>query len=275
MSKITRPFSSSELASFWAKEAPVYESQYRNDKLYPMQEIRNEYVLKLIGDEVRSHADIGCGPAFTIIPLLKKGWTMKALDISEEMLDRARKNIEEAGLDPARVEFSQGDIEAIPYPDAQFDSVVCIGVIEYLRDDTKALNELWRILKPGGSLVISVRNKCCLFRLWDGLIGVRKGLRALLARVGLCGGKDYLERTFRDGVWYKKHAPPAFSRQLKRHGFVKEDHHYFHYYLVPSPLEYKLGTGLLRAAFKLERLTKNPISMFLASGYIAKARKVG
>ena len=275
MSNVTRPFSPSELASFWAKEATTYESQYRNDDLYPMQEIRNEYIWSLIGDEPRVHADIGCGPAFTLIPLLKKGWNIQALDISEEMVARARKNIAAAGLDPSKVQFVTGNVEALPYADAQFDSVICAGVIEYLRDDRKALDELNRILKPGGTLVITVRNRWCLFRLWDGLVPLRKALRAGLARLGLFGGKTYLQNSFRDGVWYKKHAPPAFDRDLKRHGFVKEDQNYFHYYLVPSPLEYKLGKGIPRAAFKLERLTKKSLSMFLASGYVVKARKAG
>jgi len=275
MTQATRPFNPSELASFWAKEATTYESQYRNAGIYPMQEIRNEYIWSLIGDEPRNHADIGCGPAFTLIPLLRKGWTITAIDISDEMIARARKNIEAAGLDPDKVSFSTGNIEALPYADGQFDSVICAGVIEYLREDTKALNELFRILKPGGTLVITVRNKGCLFRLWDALIPVRKGLRAFFAHFGLFGGKAYLQNPFRDGVWYKKHCPRAFDRQLERHGFVKDDHHYFHYYLVPSPLEYKLGKGIPRAAFKLERLTKKRISTFLASGYIVKAHKPG
>jgi ubiquinone/menaquinone biosynthesis C-methylase UbiE len=273
LSNVTKPFNPEELASFWAKEAPIYESQNCNEGIYPMQEIRNQYILNMIGDEPRDHADIGCGPAFTIIPLLKKGWRIQGLDISEEMLKRARQNISAAGLDPAKVELVVGNIEALPYPDGRFDSVICAGVIEYLKDDDKALKELHRILKPGGVLVITVRNKLCLFRLWDALLPVRKGLRALLARMNLLGGKAYLEKSFRDGVWYKKHAPGAFDRELGRYGFEKQDHHYFHYYVLPAPLEYKFGKGIPHAAFKLERLTKNRISTFLASGYIVKAVK--
>ena len=273
MSKITQPFSPNELASFWAKEAPIYESQNRTDGIYPMQVIRNHYILNMIGDEPRNHLDVGCGPAFTIIPLLKKGWTITGLDISEEMLKRARQNIEAAGLDPSNVALSVGNIEALPYADNQFDSIICSGVIEYLKSDDKALRELNRVLKPGGTLIITVRNKLCLFRIWDALLPLRKGLRALLARFNLFGGKSYLENQFRDGVWYKKHAPSAFDWDLEQHGFVKEDQHYFHYYVVPSPLEYKFGNGVPQAAFKLERLTKKDISMFLASGYIVKARK--
>src|SRR5260370_25436688 len=51
--------------------------------------------------------------------------------------------------------FRVGDMERLPFPDDTFDAVVCLGVIEYLAADDRALREIWRVLRPGGTAVIS------------------------------------------------------------------------------------------------------------------------
>lgn len=52
---------------------------------------------------------------------------------------------------------SYGDIEkGLTFPDASFDSVICIEVFEYLDDYQRAINEIYRLLKPGGKAFISV-----------------------------------------------------------------------------------------------------------------------
>ncbi len=270
---MSKAFNSNEMAKFWTHEAPTYESQRHGKAAYPMQEIRLSYILDLLGDEPKKHLDVGCGPGYMLIPLIKKGWDVTGTDISDEMLERARKNIEEAGCDVSKAPLSKGNIEDLKFEDNSFDSIVCEGVVEYLKDDTKALSELQRVLKPGGVLVITIRNRLCLFRLWDALKPARSAIKAGLARIGLCGGKAYLDKPFRDGIWFKKHTPFAFNRSLKRHGFSREDQRYFHYYVLPAPLEYALGRVGTRLAVSMERLAKNSISAFLASGCILKATK--
>ncbi|NCC49975.1 MAG: class I SAM-dependent methyltransferase [Spartobacteria bacterium] len=270
---MSKPLNPDGLAEFWTCEAPTYEHQRHDMKHYPMQEYRLRYIIEMLGDGPCKHLDVGCGPGYTIIPLLKKGWDITGMDISPEMLERAKKNISDAGLDASQPHFLQGDIEKLPFEDHQFDSLACIGVVEYLREDDKALSELWRVLKPGGTLVISIRNKMCLFRLWDAFIPLRKNIRAMLAKFGLYGGKAYLDKKFRDGIWYKKHAPNAFCRTLAAIGFKKVAQAYFHYYILPAPFEYLLGGKGTQMAVKLEKLHRSSMSMFMASGYIVKVVK--
>lgn len=50
----------------------------------------------------------------------------------------------------------KGDVAEIPLPDAQFDAVLCIHVLEHVEDDRKALGEIFRVLKPGGWALITV-----------------------------------------------------------------------------------------------------------------------
>ena len=270
---MSKAFNSNEMADFWAHEAPTYESQRSVTIHYPMQEIRLNYILGLLGDEPKKHLDVGCGPGYTLIPLIKKGWDVAGIDISEEMLERAKKNISEADCDVTQVPLSKGSIEDLQFEDNSFDSIACIGVVEYLKSDGKALSELHRVLKPGGTLVITIRNRLCLFRLWDALKPARGAIKAVLARTGLCGGKAYLERPFRDGIWFKKHSPCAFNRSLNQHGFSYEGQHYFHYYVLPAPFEHALGSTGMKLAVRLEKLSQSSISAFLASGYIVKVSK--
>src|SRR5205807_185694 len=71
--------------------------------------------------------------------------------------------------------FRVGDLEQVPFEDNTFDAVVCLGVIEYLASDEQAVREIRRVLKPGGSAVISTPSAisplyhldCGTFRLED------------------------------------------------------------------------------------------------------------
>lgn len=59
-----------------------------------------------------------------------------------------------ADLDPAGVDV-QVDITAMPFEDASFDAIICSHVLEHVPDDRRAMDELWRVLRPGGwSLVL-------------------------------------------------------------------------------------------------------------------------
>ena len=57
-----------------------------------------------------------------------------------------------------RLTLVQGDAMALPFEDDSFDHVVCSEVLEHLADDLKAVRELYRVLKPGGTLVVTVPN---------------------------------------------------------------------------------------------------------------------
>ncbi len=75
------------------------------------------------------------------------------VDMTPEMLAKARRNAQEAGL--ANVEFRQGYLEALPVPDAWADVVISNGVLNLVPDKDAALREMYRVLKPGGRLQIA------------------------------------------------------------------------------------------------------------------------
>ena len=75
------------------------------------------------------------------------------LDMTDEMLDLARRNATEAGVD--NVAFHQGRIEAIPLPDASIDVVISNCVVNLSADKAAVFAEVARVLRPGGRIGIS------------------------------------------------------------------------------------------------------------------------
>jgi len=75
------------------------------------------------------------------------------LDMTDEMLELARRNADEAGA--TNVEFLKGRIEAIPLPDASVDVVISNCVINLSTDKAAVLAEIARVLRPGGRMGVS------------------------------------------------------------------------------------------------------------------------
>lgn len=88
--------------------------------------------------------DIGCGDG---IEALKVFSEVFVIDIDPEKVNNAL----EKGLNAF-----QGDAESLPFEDAKFNAVLMLDVLEHIENDTKALDEVCRVLKPGGKLLVSV-----------------------------------------------------------------------------------------------------------------------
>ena len=100
--------------------------------------------------------DLGAGGgADVLISARRVGETGKAigLDMTDEMLDLARRNAQQAGL--TNVEFVKSYIEDIPLPDASVDVVISNCVINLSADKPQVLREASRVLRPGGRFAVS------------------------------------------------------------------------------------------------------------------------
>jgi ubiquinone/menaquinone biosynthesis C-methylase UbiE len=99
--------------------------------------------------------EIGPGTGYYSLPVaewLQPGGTLHVLDLQQEMLDHTMRRAAERGI--ANVEPRQGDARELPYADARFDAAFLVTVFGEIPDQTAALRELGRVVKPGGRVVV-------------------------------------------------------------------------------------------------------------------------
>lgn len=101
--------------------------------------------------------DVCCGSGASAIPAAQavgpKG-SVLGIDLAAKLLDLARAKAAAGGL--ANVEFRTGDMLRLGLPDEHFDAVVCVFGIFFVPDMAAAARELWRVVRPGGRLAITV-----------------------------------------------------------------------------------------------------------------------
>jgi demethylmenaquinone methyltransferase/2-methoxy-6-polyprenyl-1,4-benzoquinol methylase len=126
--------------------APVYDVMNRVTTAGLDQRWRRATVRAVVrqGDRV---LDAACGTGDLAVIAAKAGATVTGLDFSERMLERAR-------LKAPQLDWVQGDLLALPFPDATFD-VATVGFgVRNVADLARAIAELRRVLRPGGRLGI-------------------------------------------------------------------------------------------------------------------------
>ena len=113
--------------------------------------------------------DAGCGPG-NMLDILGQHGEVFGSDLSHEALEfcrgRGYRNVVEA------------DLTALPFPDATMDLVTCIDCLEHVEDDLGAIQEIHRILRPGGFIVVTVPAFMCLWGPHDEIYGHQRRYRA-------------------------------------------------------------------------------------------------
>ncbi|MEM0948887.1 MAG: methyltransferase domain-containing protein [Pseudomonadota bacterium] len=98
--------------------------------------------------EGASVLDLCCGQGNVTKALYDAGFSVAGADFSSQMLDHARARLPE-------VDFIEADAQSLPFPADSFDAVTCTFGIMHIPDQPKALSEVARILKPGGTFTMT------------------------------------------------------------------------------------------------------------------------
>ncbi len=193
-----------------------------------------QYLRPLLTPRGRS-LEVGCGSARMSAVLASEGHDTVCLDFSNPALESARRNYDTQNAAGA---FARGDAYHLPFADGSFDTVLSAGLLEHFEDPQPILDEMVRILRPGGLFYADIiPRKFSLFRSLNflsfggsranALIYERpltKGeVRAMLSKAGCAE-----VHVFSMGVYLPQ---KLFSRALFPNGFVE-----YHANRIAQPL---------------------------------------
>ena len=135
-----------------------WESDYLNPDMDRFYDLAFDDILERLKPTPNNTIlDAGCGYCYHTVRLTRGGCKITAVDFSEAALSEAQKTIERANIE-GQVSLQKGDLTALPFADASFDFVISWGVLMHIPQMETALFELSRVLKPGGTLVLSENN---------------------------------------------------------------------------------------------------------------------
>jgi ubiquinone/menaquinone biosynthesis C-methylase UbiE len=149
-------------------------------------------------------------------------YKITGMDISRTFIEIARHNAKEAKAD---ITFQQGDVANIIYPDNSFDFTICTSAFKNFNDPVKALNEMYRVLKPDGKAWIDDLRKDFTNGSIDNLVRNvmnAKGFPALFMKWSF--------KTFLRKAAYTKAQFENFASESK----------FSHYNIVEMPIEIEL-----------------------------------
>ena len=153
--------------------------------VYPNLDFLFRQMLRLTLEEVDPEPgelilDVGCGKAIDGALLRKHGAEVIGLEPSRVMIARAREYISESN---AQIVIAQGIGENLPFKPHSFSKVMCKGALDHFLSPSETMEEIARVLKPGGEMIISIANFDSLgFRLGKKLYPVTRFFSPSLAK---------------------------------------------------------------------------------------------
>jgi SAM-dependent methyltransferase len=102
--------------------------------------------------------DAGCGAGLATVELARRGFAVESTDSSADMVELTSRRVVEEGVGEA-VAVRVADVHSLPYPDGSFALVIGLGVLPWLHSPERAIEELARVLEPGGHLIVTADNR--------------------------------------------------------------------------------------------------------------------
>ena len=239
----------------------TYEILYRTEETHWWLAARRNIVLDWIRQRYPGRADLeildaGCGTGLLLEELRAMG-NADGVDISEEALHFCRKR----GL----MNVHKADLLKLPFVDDHFDLVTALDVLEHLDDDTGALRELRRVLKPGGRVFIFAPAHKWLWSLQDEVSHhkrryIARTLRQSVLDAGLEVERQTYVSTFLMPVIF-------LGRQWLK---VRRN---FHEYDTENDLHPAWSNGILRRIFESEIPILRRTDMPVGASLLCVARK--
>jgi SAM-dependent methyltransferase len=156
MTMTTRSFDHSSDPNFVAYYAAESETAVQKERFARVR----DRALDLLGGRsaVYEVIDIGCGAGTQAMLWAERGHKVRALDVSEALINIGRERASRADLP---VQFDVGTATALPYQDASADVVLLPELLEHVVEWERCLDEAVRVLRPGGLLYLNTSSWLC------------------------------------------------------------------------------------------------------------------
>lgn len=174
------------------EKAKYYNQMTRDHRIGEMKEQAKE-VARYIkdGDSV---LEVAPGAGYLSIELSKLGrYKITGMDISKDLVEIASRNAKEAGVE---IDFRQGNVSRMPFNANEFDFIICVLSFKNFKEPLKALEEMHRVLKSGGTALIMDLNRQASMKVTKkvaetmGLKGLNAYIAGAIQRSGAYTRKD-------------------------------------------------------------------------------------
>ena len=265
-------------AAYFNQEAEKYDAAYDANTPggYALR-VRQQRVLELLGGRGGKVLDVGCGAGRMAAPLLDLGYEFWGVDAAPTMIEECRNRYR----DTSRVHLSVADAHRIEFDDALFDAVICMGVIDRIQNWESAIAEMARVLKPGGTLIVTFPNLASPYAWWKNFIfyPAMAIIRPLYFRMtrrpppsALYNRVDPKGRLSLLASFAKLQTASAVTRAFGGLELPVTEVVYYNFTLFLSPLDEWLPRLSMRLSERIEHLRSGGLR-WIGAGYIVKARK--
>lgn len=264
-------------ATYFNQAAEKYDAAYdaRTPGGYALR-VRQQRVLELLEPGGGKVLDVGCGAGRMAVPLIQRGYEFWGVDAAPAMVEQCQQR----HRDESRAHFSVGDARRLAFDDATFDVVLCMGVIDRLPDWDAAIGEMTRVLKPGGSLIVSFPNLASPYAWWKNFVfyPAMAVVRPLYFRLirrpppsALYNRVDPRGRLQLLATFARLQTAGAVRRLFEERGLPVTALVHYNFTLFLSPLDELFPALSLRLSERLEPWRATRLR-WIGAGFIVKAR---
>lgn len=222
-----------EVAKCWDRNAHLWTEQVRKGLDVYREYFNNPAFLKFVGDvKGKTILDAGCGEGYNTRILARRGAKITGVDISERFIELA---VQEEEKEPLGIHYHTTSFSDLSmFQDASFDMVVSFMALMDGADYKGGVREIFRVLKPGCSLIFSISHPCFMTKKFEWLDKVDDNATKLIVSEYFCD-EPWIEE------WRFSKAP------------ISENTEPFQVPTFPRTLSYYINT-LIQAGFVLQAI---------------------